>query len=171
MKQQSIRKKRNGFLVFCIAISVICPAGIPLIPIGFIKGGPVFLSAAIAGIILAVFGFYGIPLFWVGFGQVNRRMRIYDAVTLDGLLSVGEIAAQTGASQKQVCEDIRWMMAKRDLRGYFFDGETLRETRKKHHAGGFEIKTPCPLCGGAEILKKEDGYTCAFCGARRYIEE
>lgn len=174
MKNKNIHSFRRKYLAFCIFISIVCPAGIPLIPLGFIfmSNNSLWLMGAIIGIALVVFGFYGLPLFWVFYGVANRRSRVYDAIALDYLYSVSEIVSQTTYGENQVRGDINWLINKRYLNGFLFNGENLtlnenKELRKK----GFEFNGNCPHCGASKAIKKDDGIYCAYCGATLHIDE
>ncbi len=168
MKAHDLHKKKNKNLMFCILISVVCPLGIPLIPIGFTHGGPAWLAAAIAGIVLTAFGFYGIPMFWLGFAGLNRKTRVFDAIDADALYSVEEIATQTALAPKLVRKDVEWLVGKRYLQGFLFDGETISINRNRKLKPLYENKSSCPGCGSFETVKKEDGYYCAYCGTKLY---
>ena len=168
MKKKDIHKYRKSYLLFCIAISIICPCGIPFIPIGFVMGGPIWIAVAIVGIILTVFGFYGLPLFWSAFASVNRRSNVYAAITIDNLSSCTEIASQTNSNRDIVSKDVNWLLIKRYITGFLFDGEHLKVNEKAVEE--MKKKEPrwsgtCPHCGGTKVIERNGKLYCEYCGA------
>lgn len=172
MKKKDIHSYKNKYLAVCIIISIICPLGIPLIPIGFVMFTPIWIAAASLGIALAAFGFYGIPLFWVAYGTARRRTRVYDAINVEYLYNVMDISTQTTIQPATVRDDITWLMNKKYLVGFLFDGANLSLNENKQlKKKGFEFSGTCPHCGGTRAVKKEDGIYCAFCNSQLHFEE
>jgi len=167
MKEKSIYKVKSKWFGLSLFISILTPIAIPCIPIGFVMGGPIgfTLGGVCSGIVF--FAFYAIPLFWVHYGSVKRRVNTFQAIEEKYIYKVGEIAVQLGnQNENDIRNDIYYLIEKGYLKGYLFDGNeiTLNENQKLQKK---QVVNICPYCGSKKIKLDENGdYYCSYCDAK-----
>ncbi len=163
MKNDALSKAMRGRMMLAIVLSAMLVCGIPMIPVGFIYVMPV----GIIGIIFTVCGFYGCPVAWTTFGSLASYRGVCSMIEEDGIYSVREIAATLGTNEKKVKQQVAYLVSKRFLRGYTFDGVdkitpvgAAATTGKTAEAA---LTGKCPNCGAT--LTEEDGKLhCRWCG-------
>lgn len=152
-------------LIVALILTALFVAGIPAVVLGAVKRLWVVMGI---GIFFAVVGFYGMPIAWVNYGSKSGLKRVVYAVTAENLLSVREIAAQLGKSEKNVRELLDDCFRLGYLGGYKRSGDEIvpneeydpeRERKPKTFA------TECPYCGAKFVRKVGEPAACPYCGA------
>lgn len=148
-------KRKRLFLAFGFTLAL--PVGVVMIILGAVNG---IWAVMGIGIALAVCGFYGTPLLWVGYAAFAGNESVYRVITEDGLMSVNMICSTLGMKRRSAVRHINYLLSKRYLAGYKFDGNDTVEPliRKKKVFLG-----KCPNCGAA-LTAKDDGLHCPYCG-------
>lgn len=151
------KSKRKRFFL-ALGFTLALPLGVIMIILGATNG---IWAVMGVGIALAVCGFYGSPLLWVGYAAFAGNESVYRVIAEDGLTSVNLICSTLGMKRFSVVKHINYLMSKRYLAGYKFDGndsiEPLIPEKKKVFFG------KCPNCGAA-LTAKDDGLHCPYCG-------
>ena len=152
--KKSIRLK----LLVAILFSIFLPTGILFIIFG--AGKSTFML--VAGIIMAVLGFYGTPMIWISFANSKRLMTVLRLIENEHIYKVSDLASQLSYKERQINETINILIHNGYLTGYLFhDGVLEINTNKKQTGQAKTMK--CPTCGG---LMEFDGihYVCKYCG-------
>lgn len=138
-------------------------AGILLIIFG--AGKSAFMLTA--GIILAVNGFYGSPMWLVSYGETKSIKRVIFAIENEKIYSVKDIATQLQIPEKNVKEKVNKAIEKNYLSGMLFDGENFKVNNNKS-----QVKKlgKCENCGGS-LAEKDGKLYCPFCGTIYEIEK
>lgn len=160
----NIRKKR----IVAIVLSVAFVVGIPLTVVGAINLKSFGLTLMIIGIVFCVCGFYGTPIAWTSYGNKIQYKRTIDAITVENLRSVSEIASHINRPQKSVLKDIQTAIQNFELVGFTLDGDTIKRFERKAEES-VQVSVVCPNCGGINYCNElEKSAKCAYCG--RIIE-
>lgn len=155
----NIKKIQNKALLTAVVLSVMLVAGVPMIVFG--ATGKIWLLMAV-GIAFTVLGFYGCPIAWVRYGETSRRKAVFFAIDSEGIDSVDMLCTHIGKNKNVIVSDIRWLIEKRCLAGYFFDGVSLTDGKKKTAPQRVTVGK-CPACSATMVY--EDGkVVCPYCG-------
>lgn len=161
--------KRKRLLVWALIGTVGFIAGIPMIIIG--AGNNTFVM--VAGIILTVLGFYGMPILWVQYGALGFKCGLQKMIKDDGIKNVSVLAASCGKDKKEVATAVRELISSRSLVGYvLIDDENIlnvtTETdyvKRAAQTSGEISEANCPNCGAKVELIGGVGQ-CEYCGYR-----
>jgi len=159
-----LKRKLNSQMIVAIVLSVLFVAGIPMTVLGAVNG---LMWLMIFGIIFVVFGFYGAPLVWVSFGVNKWKQALYLTIIEDNILEVSALSLTLNKNPRDVQNAITWLINKRYLKGFYFDGEKLSSS-KVYKDTEIEILT-CPNCGAnVEILLENASsrIVCEHCGTK-----
>ncbi len=147
---------------FALGLSIGLPAGILGIIFGATKD---WIALLVIGIILTVAGFYGMPLLWVAYGSRRQDRALLFLIENEGLLSVEDLAQQTGLAAKDVQARLRTMVVAGFLTGYLLRDDGLVCNRTARQKPRHPLHKPCQSCG-ANMHLEEDIYICDYCGSR-----
>lgn len=161
MKNKSIKKRVTINLIIAILFAVGFVGGIPLIIISATNG---FTFGLILGIILVALGFYGTPLQFLHFANLKSVSRVVDAILVENIYSVNEIAEHLRADSKTVAQQITYAVNHEYLLGYKFDGNTLSVNDSLLSAKKATRTNKCPNCGGI-MTTDEYGSHCPYCNS------
>lgn len=163
MENKNLKKNTTIKLILAIFALVCFVGGIPMIVI-FAKYQPLLM---VLGILMVIFGFYGSPILFIAYGSNKQLMRIYNAITVEKLTSNKEISTQLAMTEEQVKSCIQTLITKQYLKGYLYDGVSLKNNEKIITNNTKTSK--CPNCGG-KMTKTKDGYVCEYCGNTIHID-
>lgn len=151
--------KRLTFLA--VAATICLPAGIVCIILGALKGAWAVLGIGIA---MAVFGFYGTPLLWVGYGSKKTMKRLVIAVEQDNLYDVRSIAEMLDLRVKEADGKIKEALKKRYIVGYLYEnGELKLNTKEKQKRP--TVTMSCDSCGAKFVIDPTKTQNeCPYCG-------
>ncbi len=152
------RSIRRLFFI-SLMLSVGFPAGVLCIVFGAIKN---IVPLLVLGIILAVLGFYVMPLLWIKFGEKRKYRTILIFIEQEHIYTVQGLSAQSGYSEKKIREILNYLVLANYLMGYLIHGDTIElNTNKKQTGKNVETKK-CPNCGGRMSF---DGlrFVCDYC--------
>ena len=162
MANTSLHKAIRNMLIIALVFSVLFVAGIPMIPVGFYYG---IYPVGILGIIFTVAGFYGTPFVWIAFAALVSHKGVYSMIEDDGVYSVNSIANTLGMNVKKTRGMVTYLINKRYLKGYTFDGaDTIVPTSALGAAGKANLSLgKCPNCG-AILTELGNTLRCPYCG-------
>ncbi len=160
-KKFDIDKDIKNKLIVCIVATILFIVGIPIIIFSAINS---FWIGLVLGIIFVVFGFYGAPLLWVGFGNLKSLKRVVDAVMEENLTTTKEIAGQLQMNEKTAKGYITQGINKRYISGYIFNGEVLTPNDKNPPKKKV-IQNKCSNCGGV-LEQTSYGFYCPYCSSK-----
>lgn len=158
--KSNIDKDIKSKLTISIIASILFVVGIPIIIFSAINS---FWFGLVIGIIFVVFGFYGMPLLWVSFGNLKSLKRVVDAVMEENLTTISQIASQLQINEKTAKSYVTQAINKKYIYGYLFDGTTLTPNDKTPPKKKI-IQNKCNNCGGV-LEKTVDGFYCPYCGS------
>ena len=145
-------------MIAALICSAALPVGVPMIVLGATNG---IWAVMIAGIVLTVAGFYGTPLLWVSYAGLASYKGVYSLITEDGVTEVDKIASTLGKRPRKVAAQINYLLEKRYLTGYVFDGANgitpVARPKKSFMLG------KCPNCG-ASLAAAAGKIRCPYCG-------
>ncbi len=142
---------------FALALSIGFPLGVLGIIFGATKG---MVAMLVVGIVLTVCGFYGMPLLWVGYGSRRQDRVLLHLIGQEHLLSVAELAVQTGYAEEDVRTRLKWLLSHGMLTGYVFRDDAL--VLNEHTKQKSLPSKNCPRCGGGMTILS-GGYLCEYC--------
>lgn len=148
-------------LIWACIGTIALVVGIPLIIVGATKG---LWPVLTLGIICVVFGFYGSPMLWISYGECRALKRVVDAVMEENLTSVAEISQHLVLSEDVTKQQITKAINKKYIKGYIFDGETLKTNDKQAPKKKMVQKDKCKNCGGT-LTETDEGWVCEYCGS------
>jgi hypothetical protein len=159
------KKIKKRFIALLIS-SALFVAAIPMIVVGFVNG---WLFVAIPSIVVAVAGFYGLPIGWASLSNLILSKNFVRAITDDGITKIVDLAANFGKKQNTVKKEISEILRKRYLTGYKFneDGTELEKIQKTEPEKKVRADI-CVFCGAG--LPSDGGGVCQYCGAAYRIE-
>lgn len=165
----NVISKRRKLFIWALIGSVGFVAGIPMIIIG--AGNNTLMM--IAGIVLTVFGFYGMPILWVQYGALGFKCSLQKMIKDDGIKSVSVLAASCGKKKEEVATAVRELISSRSLVGYvLIDDENILDVREETdyvkraaQTSGEISEVNCPNCGAKVELIGGVGQ-CEYCGYR-----
>ena len=141
MENKDLKKNINIKLILAIFALVCFVGGVPMIVI-FAKLQPLLM---VLGILMVIFGFYGSPILFIVYGSDRQLMRIYNAITIEKLTTNKEISTQLAMTEEQVKSCIQTLVTKQYLKGYLYDGVSLKNN-EKIIMGNTKV-SKCPNCG------------------------
>ncbi len=144
---------------FALGLSVGLPAGV----IGIVFGAVFWiLPLLIIGILLAVAGFYVMPLLWIKYGERRGDRTLLRMIEQDYLYTVPELAAQTGYSEADVRARIKRPILSHALVGYLFRDDVLELNTNQKKTRGIGCTRKCESCGAVMHF---DGtqFRCDYC--------
>lgn len=154
--------KKNIKFRFAMAMlfTLFLPAGIVSIIFGGTKGMTALL---VVGIVMAVLGFYGSPMWWIGFGELKSKVVLMRLILNENVYSISELATQLSTTPENVNKDINYLILNNYLTGYLVHGDLLELNRNKKQDAKNTKKSKCPNCGG---VMEFDGvnWICQYCG-------
>ncbi len=158
-----INRSIRTLFAWALATSIGFPLGI----LGIVFGAVYFWTPLlVAGIVLTVVGFYGMPLLWVKFGQRRGDRALWRLIEEEGLYTVEMLCMQTGYAPGEVRERLKRMITGRELTGYLLNGDVLEPLDpEKRRADPAARTKKCPNCGA---LMASDGkqFFCEYCRHR-----
>lgn len=156
-----IMKKLNGkislYFILSLLFTIFLPAGICLIIMGASKSTLIL----VAGIIMVVLGFYGAPILWIKYGEMKSNKRVLQAIEIDKIFTVKEIAEQLNQPEADVRGKINNLIVNRFLIGYLFKNENQLVLNEKKALN--RTKNSCPCCGGKMVIE-DNMEKCEYCG-------
>lgn len=154
-------KKLNGkislYFILSLLFTIFLPAGIVLIIMGASKSTLIL----VAGIIMVVLGFYGAPILWIKYGEMKSNKRVLQAIEIDKIFTVKEIAEQLNQPEADVRGKINNLIVNRFLIGYLFKNENQLVLNEKKALN--RTKNSCPCCGGKMVIE-DNMEKCEYCG-------
>ena len=154
---ERINKKIGLYFFLSLIFTIFLPAGIILIIMGA-KSSTLML---VSGIIMLVLGFYGAPILWIKFGEIKTNKRILQAIEIDKLYSVKELASQLSTNEQDIKQRINYLILNRYLVGYLFKNEQELILNEKKALN--RTKNSCPCCGGKMVIEN-NMEKCEYCG-------
>lgn len=155
--EKMIKKSFN----VALTVTILFVIGIPLIPIGAVNK---IWALMIIGIVFTAFGFYGIPLFWISYGNKVSTKRLIFAIEVEHIYTVSQLAEQLAKPEAEVRELLNTCFQKCYLVGYRRDGDTIVLNEGVPLAEKMHTTT-CPNCG-ATFSHKGTEAVCPFCGIK-----
>ena len=154
-------KKLNGkislYFILSLLFTIFLPTGIGLIIMGASKSTLIL----VAGIIMVVLGFYGAPILWIKYGEMKSNKRVLQAIEIDKIFTVKEIAEQLNQPEADVRGKINNLIVNRFLIGYLFKNENQLVLNEKKALN--RTKNSCPCCGGKMVIE-DNMEKCEYCG-------
>lgn len=163
MENNALKQAMKKRFWLALVLSVLLVAGIPMIPIGFAFG---IYPVGILGIVFAVVGFYGCPVAWTTYGSLASYRGAYSLIEEDGVRSVNDLASTLGVPQRKAKEMVTYLINKRFLRGYTFDGAdkiTPISVPAAEKRNALDLGK-CPNCG-ATLTLDGGSLKCPYCGS------
>ncbi len=158
---KKINKKIRLLFGFSLGLSVGFPLGVLGIIFGATKG---ITALLVCGIVLAVAGFYAMPILWVQYGEKRRDRNILNMIEHENIYTVSALAAQTGQPENVVRDKLKKMISSRELVGYLLVDDTLQlNTNAKQYAPN-RVAKKCEGCG-ATMLSDGEKFVCEYCGS------
>ena len=158
---KAISGKITSVFIWSMFATICLPIGVIMIIFGASKG---ITPMLVIGIVAAVFGFYGAPMFWMRYGSLKGLKSLVAAVENDNLYSVAELSSVLGCNEDETRNRIRAALAARYITGFtFVDDRLVVNTNVKQANVGFTIR--CDNCGAPVVIdpKKADN-RCEYCG-------
>lgn len=133
--------------------------GVLSIP-GIIIGATSNKILMIFSIVLAVFCFYGVPMFWISYANKKRLNSLTLAIKNDGILDIESLASNFNTTKEVMVNEVKNLLQKRYITGYvLIEDDHLQKIDKKETLQTIK----CPNCG-AQIIKTDSGkYNCNYC--------
>ncbi len=133
--------------------------GVLSIP-GIIIGANINKILMIFSIVIAVFCFYGVPMFWISYANKKRLNSLALAIKNDGILDIELLASNFNVPKENMVNEVKELLQKRYITGYVLvENSHLQKIDKKETLQTIK----CPNCG-AQIIKTTNGkYTCNYC--------
>ncbi len=157
----NINKRLRNLFLFALLLSIGLPIGILCIIFGASNS---IIPLLVIGIILAVAGFYIMPILWVAYASARNDLNILRMIENSYIYTVKDIATQTGYTETHVRERIMKMIAKHELNGYIFKDDTLYiNTNQKQTETNSHKTVVCDRCG-AVMTYNGLVYHCEYCG-------
>lgn len=153
-----INKDVNKYFWISLIASVLFVVGIPMI---VLFAGKIWPLMAL-GIVFVVFGFYGMPLLWIKYGELRRMRRVVDAINNEHLLSNKEISMQLQISERDAKAIVTKAINKQYITGFLYDGNLLTPNNKQAPKR-IEQPSKCGNCGG-KMQDLGDMWHCPYCG-------
>ena len=157
---KKLNAKIRTVLLFAILSACLLVGGIPMIIIGAGRM-PVVM---ILGIIFVVVDFYACPILFSSLGGLNSIKRTVQAVTVEHLYTLSDIAAQSGKKEAVIKQEILTSMEKGYITGLLFDGTTLSYNDKRK-ADRRLLNCKCENCGAMITYYSDEVPVCPYCGA------
>ncbi len=156
-------QKLNNHIRLLFFLSLGSSIGFPLGVLGIVFGAVNgIIPLLVIGIVLAVIGFYGMPLLWIKYADRRHDRTILLMIENEYLYTVSGLARQTGFSENDVRTRIKKMILSRVLVGYLFEDDTLRLNTNSPQMGNAGRTRPCECCGA--IMRFEDhSFICDYC--------
>lgn len=166
--KNNIYKTKNKRLIIALLLSIGFILGIPMIIFGFING---YILLGVLGIVLTVLGFYGAPISWIAYSSMNFRITLYEQIIIDKIFSVKLLSETNNKKEKEVINEINYLISKRFLRNFIIDNNTYlidvtdkKELNKEIFVKNNDIKTvKCNNCGAVLDITRGFGQ-CPYCG-------
>jgi DNA-directed RNA polymerase subunit RPC12/RpoP len=154
---KSFHKKLGLYLVFSIVLSVLAILSIVGIIIFAINGKTIFMWLSIAYV---AFSFYGLPFFWIHFGNLNRYYHVCKLIQTENIFDTSIICSTLQINETDSTQAIIYLIKKGYLRGYLFiDNKLVKNSNKVNETH------ICPFCGSSQLLKTKKGYQCTYCSS------
>ncbi len=153
------RKIRTLFWV-SLGLSVGFPLGVLGIVFGAVKQ---IVALLVIGIVLAVAGFYVMPIMWIQYGEKRRDRAMLSMILNDHLYTVSAIAEQIGVADNIVREKLKKMILSRELTGFLLINDVLELNTNLKQTARTRKTRKCPGCGANMDF---DGvkFVCSYCG-------
>ncbi len=155
-----ITKSINGTFWWALGLSIGFPIGVICIVFGAIKG---IVAMLVIGILLAVAGFYVMPILWVKYGEKRSYRTILRLILEEHIYTVQGLCNQTNKNPNHIRYVINYLIMREYLTGFLFHEDVLELNRNKKQEAKNARTTKCGNCGG---LMQFDGvnYVCDYCG-------
>ncbi len=157
---KAVKKAR----ITAVVLSVLLILGIPLTAVGGVKQIWALLGIGIACIVA---GFYGAPIAWTRFSEINTLRRIVFAIENEHCYSIAELSKQLSKSEKNIKRQLDVCFDKCYLVGYIRT-ENGVELNKKVAYADRENAANCKYCG-ASFTYKGDVAICPYCGGANTV--
>lgn len=160
---KTIKKKCVSLLITSITLTAAVPVGVIMLITGASQGKPLIMWI---GIMLAVVGFYGTPMAWIGYGGSKKHESLCLAVEKDGLRKLSDISSMINETEDYCRALVKTATAKRYLVGYKLnDDETelIPFERPNKQNGGKKVAVKCESCGATSVVGADD-MRCPYCG-------
>src|SRR5574344_1959780 len=152
---EKLKTQKRGALMWGVALSIGFVIGIPMIVLGFMHGGG-YIAMAVFGIVLAVCGFYVMPLVWVHFGTLCYYTKLSSQIRDERIRSVKMLAEVHYKTTSVMAFDVKKMIQKDYLPGYVvLDNERIIDKNEMKDAdyalleakrAGTLTLIHCPFC-------------------------
>ena len=154
---KNLNGKISLYFILSLLFTIFLPAGIVLIIMGASKS----TLMLVAGIIMVILGFYGAPILWIKYGEMKSNKRVLQAIEIDKIFTVKEIAEQLNQPEADVRGKINNLIVNRFLIGYLFKNENELVLNEKKALN--RTKNSCPCCGGKMVIE-DNMEKCEYCG-------
>lgn len=154
---KNLNGKISLYFILSLLFTIFLPTGIVLIIMGASKSTLIL----VAGIIMVVLGFYGAPILWIKYGEMKSNKRVLQAIEIDKIFTVKEIAEQLNQPEADVRGKINNLIVNRFLIGYLFKNENQLVLNEKKALN--RTKNSCPCCGGKMVIE-DNMEKCEYCG-------
>ncbi len=155
-----INQKIKTLFGFALALSIGFPVGVLGIIFGAINGN---IALLVTGIVLAVAGFYVMPILWVMYGEKRRYRTVLNMIENEHLYTVQELCNQLNHKPDDIRKIINYLIITNCLTGYLFNSDTLTLNENKKQTDKPKQTTKCSNCGAPAKLNG-DMFVCEYCG-------
>lgn len=155
-------KEHKKTLIINILLSILMVVAIPGLILSAIKSS--FLLMGIC-ILIVVFDFYGLPFFWIHYGEQKTIISIVRLVVNEHLLDINILSETLGINEQEATQLVKKCIQKGYIKGYSFSDGKLVEIEKPK----INILLKCPNCGADDFTVGEDIAICNFCGTKVHL--
>lgn len=162
-----LKRKISLTFVFALLLSVGFPCGIVLI-VMFARQ-PLLLTL---GIVLAVLGFYGMPILWLHYAKLKSDKKLCEKIQLDNLQEINYLAQLNNVDEDAMINRLYELINKRYLLGYEIvdnkfivkqSEKTISKTEALRQARDTETIV-CKGCGAPVEIVDGEKIFCPYCG-------
>lgn len=162
-----INKKIAICFIFSLILTIGFPVGIVLICVA--NKYPIGL---ISGIILTAVGFYGMPLLWLKFANLNSQKKLCNLIVKENIQEISALAKINNVDNAQIIAKVNELINNRYLSGYeIVDDKFVVKTSNKvitrTEAERITKNTStivCPGCGAPVEVVEGQKMLCPYCG-------
>ncbi len=159
IKMEKANKTVRLYFFFALGLSIGFPLGVLGIIFGAIND---IIPLLVFGIILAVLGFYAMPILWIKYAEHRSDRTLLSIIENEYIYTVSALADHTGYNEETVRTKIKRLIFKRALIGYIFNGDELVLNTNENPAEKTMPTRKCESCG-ATMIYDGNKYKCEYC--------